>query len=128
PPENRRLSVLLVDDNVVNQKVVRYLLNKRGHDVVVAGDGKEALETAERQRFDVILMDLQMPVMGGLEATSILREREKASGRRTPIIALTAHAMNGDREFCLRSGMDGYIAKPIDERTLLAQIAQQTNR
>jgi CheY-like chemotaxis protein len=120
------LNVLLVEDNLVNRKLVLYILSKRGHQVVVASNGKEAVEAAEGQRFDLILMDVQMPVMGGLEATAILRERERAGSPRTPIIALTAHAMAGDREQFLSAGMDGYLAKPVDESTLLERIADQT--
>jgi CheY-like chemotaxis protein len=108
--------------------VVTLLLGRRGHKVQKAANGKEAIEAAAKQRFDVILMDLQMPVMGGLEATAILRRNEGASGPRTPIIALTAHAMNGDRELCLKAGMDGFLAKPIDESALLAQIAEHIHR
>ena len=110
------------------RKVVFHLLSKRGHNVVTAANGKEAIEAAEKQRFDLILMDVQMPVMGGLEATAILRERERAGAHRTPIIALTAHAMTGDREQFLSAGMDGYLAKPVNESTLLERIAEQTGR
>ncbi len=124
--DSRKLNILLADDNLINQKVVMYLLGKHGHNVVMAGNGREALDTAAKQSFDLILMDVQMPVMGGIEATAILRQRERANGVRTPIIALTAHAMNSDRERCLQAGMDGYLAKPIDEGALLAQIAEQT--
>jgi CheY-like chemotaxis protein len=126
--DSRALNILVVDDNMVNQKVVTQLLGRRGHKVVQAGNGKEAIEAAAEQRFDVILMDVQMPVMGGLEATAILRRNEGASGPRTPIIALTAHAMNGDRELCINAGMDGFLAKPIDESALLAQIAEHIHR
>jgi signal transduction histidine kinase/ActR/RegA family two-component response regulator len=125
--DSRELSILLVDDNPVNQKVVAQLLARRGHNVAVAGNGREAIETAAERRFDVILMDLQMPVMGGLEAAAILRKQERARGRRTPIIALTAHAAAEDRERCLAAGMDGYLVKPIEEKALLAQIAERTN-
>ena len=128
PPslDSRTLNILLADDNLVNQKVVTHLLGRRGHNVVVAVDGREAVETAEKQRFDLILMDVEMPVMSGLEATAILRRRERTANARTPIIALTAHVMKEDRERCLSAGMDGYLAKPIDEGALLAQIAEHT--
>jgi len=103
------LSILLAEDNRVNQLLMVRLLELRGHRVTVAGDGRVALDEAERFAFDVILMDVQMPEMDGLEATRLLRER----GVRTPIIAMTAHAMQGDREKCLTAGMSGYVTKPI---------------
>src|SRR6202022_1671902 len=89
------------------------LLEKRGHRVVVAGNGREALDALEKGNFDLVLMDVQMPEMDGLEATASIREKEKTSGLHQPIIALTAHAMKGDREKCLAAGMDGYLTKPI---------------
>ena len=107
------LRVLLVEDNLVNQRLGMRLLEKRGHSVVVAGNGRETLTAFERGGFDLILMDLQMPEMDGFEATTAIREWEKASGNRVPIVALTAHAMKGDREKCLAAGMDGYLTKPI---------------
>ncbi len=107
------LRVLLAEDNPVNQRLAVRLLEKRGHAVVVARDGREALEAFERERFDAVLMDVQMPEMNGLEATAAIREKERATSRYTPIIAMTAHAIKGDRERCLEAGMDGYIAKPI---------------
>jgi two-component system, sensor histidine kinase and response regulator len=107
------LEVLLVEDGVVNQQLALRLLEKKGHRVTVASNGKEALDALEQRAFDVVLMDLQMPEMGGLEATAILREREKGTGRRLPIIAMTAHALRGDEERCLQAGMDGYVSKPI---------------
>src|SRR5262249_11300875 len=103
----RLLRVLLAEDNPVNQKLAQRLLQKMGHTVVVANNGLEAVEAAGCEEFDVVLMDVQMPVMGGFEATAALREREKPAGPRLPIIALTAHAMKGDRERCLGGGMDG---------------------
>ena len=103
------LSILLAEDNRVNQLLMVRLLEGRGHQVTVAGDGRAALEAAERRGFDVILMDVQMPELDGLEATRILRER----GVRAPIIAMTAHAMQGDRDKCLRAGMNGYVSKPV---------------
>lgn len=107
------LRVLLAEDNLVNQRLGMRLLEKRGHSVVVAGNGRETLTAFERGGLNLILMDLQMPVMDGFEATAAIREREKASGNRVPIVALTAHAMKGDREKCLAAGMDGYLTKPI---------------
>jgi signal transduction histidine kinase/CheY-like chemotaxis protein len=123
--EARKLSILLADDSLVNQKLIVHALDKRGHIVVVAGNGREALKLADKQRFDLILMDVQMPVMGGLEAAAILRERERAGLPRTPIIALTPHAQAGDREQLLKAGMDAYLAKPIDEGRLIEKIAEQ---
>lgn len=107
------LRVLLAEDNPVNQRLVVRLLEKRGHAIIVARDGREALEAFERERFDAVLMDVQMPDMNGLEATAAIREKERATSRYTPIIAMTAHAIKGDRERCMEAGMDGYIAKPI---------------
>jgi two-component system, sensor histidine kinase and response regulator len=110
--------VLLAEDNPVNQRLAVRLLEKRGHSVVVAGNGREALEALEKQSFDLVFMDVQMPEMDGLEATAAIREKEKGSGVHRPIIALTAHAMKGDRERCLASGMDGYLTKPIRPQEL----------
>jgi len=107
------LRILLAEDNPINQQVALRSLQKRGHSIVVAGNGREALDALERDCFDVVLMDLQMPVMDGFEATAAIREKEKATGAHVPIIAMTAHAMKGDEEICLRAGMDGYISKPI---------------
>ena len=107
------LRVLLAEDNAVNQRLAMRLLEKRGHRVTVAGNGREALEALEKEKFDLVFMDVQMPEMDGLEATAVIRENEKSSGRHQPIIARTAHAMKGDREKCLAAGMDGYLTKPI---------------
>ena len=108
------LSVLLAEDNLINQHLVKRLLEKRGHAVTLAGSGREALEHVETEPFDVILMDVQMPDMDGLEATARIREIEKRRRTYTPIVALTAHTMKGDRERCLAAGMDQFINKPID--------------
>jgi len=123
PPDQRSepassLNILLAEDGLVNQKVAVNLLEQRGHKVTVANDGREAVDALERKSFDAVLMDIQMPAMDGLEATGIIRRREKASGGYIPIIAMTAHAMEGDRERCLEAGMDAYIAKPIRAREL----------
>jgi signal transduction histidine kinase/ActR/RegA family two-component response regulator len=118
----RALSVLLAEDNPVNQLLALRLLEKHGHTVTPAVNGLEALEILTRQTFDVVLMDVQMPEMGGFEATAAIREREAGTGRRQPIVAMTAHALQGDRERCLNGGFDGYIAKPISERELFAAI------
>jgi signal transduction histidine kinase/CheY-like chemotaxis protein len=109
-----KLKLLLAEDNVVNQKVATTLLQKQGHTVVVANDGLEALQHWEAEAFDAILMDVDMPNMNGYEATRHIRDFEKSSGGHISIIAMTAHAMQGAREECLRQGMDGYLSKPID--------------
>jgi two-component system, sensor histidine kinase and response regulator len=114
------LRILLAEDNLVNQRLAVRLLEKRGHQVVVAGNGREALEALEKGHFDLVFMDVQMPEMDGLEATSAIRAKEKSSGLRQTIIALTAHAMTGDREKCLDGGMDGYLTKPIRPQELNA--------
>jgi PAS domain S-box-containing protein len=149
PAPARPLRVLLAEDNAVNQKLAVRLLEKRGHQVVVAGNGREALAaifgegtgvggqgSGVREEslltpdpcpltpvpFDVVLMDVQMPEMGGFEATAVIRQRERTSGGHLPVIAMTAHAMKGDRERCLEAGMDGYVAKPVQARALYQAI------
>ncbi len=112
------LRVLLAEDNLVNQRLAVRLLEKRGHRVVVAATGLEALQALEKESFDLVLMDVQMPEMDGLEATAAIREKEKGSGLHQAVVALTAHAMKGDREKCLASGMDGYLSKPIRPQEL----------
>jgi signal transduction histidine kinase/CheY-like chemotaxis protein len=107
------LRILLAEDNAVNQKVAVRTLQKQGHSVTVASSGRVVLELLKQQTFELILMDVQMPEMDGMEATRNIREQEKITGRHIPIIALTAHAMSGDRERCLAAGMDGYTTKPI---------------
>jgi CheY-like chemotaxis protein len=121
-PPGRALRVLLAEDNAVNQRLAVRLLQKAGHSVVVAGNGAEALAALEREPFDVVLMDVQMPQMDGFEATAAVRAREAGTGRRQPIVAMTAHAMKGDRERCLEAGMDGYVSKPIQGEQLWAAI------
>jgi PAS domain S-box-containing protein len=148
------LRVLLVEDNPANQKLATYILQDRGHEVEIAGDGQEAIDLAERNRYDVILMDVQMPGMNGLEATAAIREREAEKGleirdwgldtlkppispdskplipnhqspipsRRVPIIAMTAHAMKGDRDRCLAAGMDGYLSKPVNASEMIGLV------
>jgi PAS domain S-box-containing protein len=123
-PKPRALKVLLAEDNPVNQKLVLTLLTKRGHQAAVASEGRQALEMVKSQEFDLVLMDVQMPVMDGLEATAAIRKLEEGTGRRVPIIALTAHAMKGDREKFLAAGMDDYLAKPIDPRTMFRVIEE----
>ena len=114
--------ILLAEDNIVNQRVAVGLLTRRGHSVDVANNGLEALDKLDKGTYDVVLMDIQMPEMGGIEATAAIREREAATGRHTRIVAMTAHAMAGDRERYLASGMDGYLSKPIDQQTLFAAV------
>jgi signal transduction histidine kinase/DNA-binding response OmpR family regulator len=125
-PTLRPLQILLAEDNPVNQMVAVAILSKRGHVVRVAPNGREALQALERERFDLVLMDLQMPVMGGFEATAAIRALEKARGGHLPIIALTAHAMKGDRELCLAAGMDGYLTKPIKPLVLIQEVERLT--
>jgi CheY-like chemotaxis protein len=118
--EARSRSVLLAEDHKVNQQVAVRLLSRRGHRVTVVANGQEVLDALDHASFDLVLMDLQMPTMGGLEATARIREREAGSGRRLPIVAMTAHAMTGDRERCLAADMDDYLSKPIDSAALYA--------
>jgi len=121
-PRDRR-TVLLAEDNPINQRVVIGLLQKRGHDVIVANNGAEALAALEQRSFDLVLMDVQMPDMGGFEATKEIRLRE-GTERRTRIVAMTAHAMAGDRERCLAAGMDAYLTKPINPEALFATVEE----
>ncbi len=123
PRTARPLRVLLAEDNLVNQKLAVRLLEKEGHAVTVVGDGRAALDAIAGADFDVVLMDVQMPVMGGFEATAALRERERGSGRHLPVVATTAHAMKGDREQCEAAGMDAYVSKPIQPRELFRVLA-----
>jgi len=113
-----RVRVLLVEDNAVNQMVAQALLERRGFEVVVAGNGREGAELFQRGRFDLVLMDIQMPEMDGFEALAAIRALEEGTGRRTPVVALTAHALKEDRERCLAAGMDDYLSKPIEASRL----------
>jgi two-component system sensor histidine kinase/response regulator len=117
-----KLSILVAEDNRVNQALAVRLLEKQGHTVALAATGKAALEAIEKQAFDLVLMDIQMPEMDGIEATRAIRLREKSSGIRLPIIAVTANAMIGDEAHCLESGMDGYLSKPLSPKDLFAVI------
>lgn len=116
------LRILLAEDNLVNRLVTVRLLEKQGHTLDIAVDGNEAVAKGKAGNFDLILMDVQMPGMDGFEATAALREIDAARGRHVPIIAMTAHALKGDRERCLAAGMDGYISKPFKVEELLTQI------
>jgi two-component system, sensor histidine kinase and response regulator len=132
PKDQRPLHILLAEDNPVNQKIAAILIEKRGHSVVIAGDGEEAVSILETQQarerpFDIVLMDVQMPKMDGLAATAVIREREKNRSEHIPIIALTAHAMKGDRETCLQAGMDAYVPKPLKADELFATISKFTD-
>ena len=119
-----RLKILLAEDNVVNQRLARKILERHGHQVVTNSNGREAVESLDREEFDIVLMDVQMPEMDGLEATALIRRREIAIGRRVPIVAITAHATRDDEEKCLQAGMDGYVSKPIQADRLLNTIEQ----
>jgi len=123
----RSLDVLLVEDSPINQKVAVHLLERLGHRVALACDGKQAVQATEDMAFDVVLMDVQMPEMDGLEATRLIREREARSGGHVPIIAMTAHAMAEDRTRCLDAGMDDYVPKPIHRERLIDTIRRQTS-
>ncbi len=114
----KNLKILLAEDNLVNQKIAAKMLEKKGWSVKGAENGKQVLEYLEQEKFDVILMDAQMPVLDGFEATRLIRQAEKKTGQHIPIVALTAHAMLGDRQKCLDAGMDGYVSKPIDRQKL----------
>jgi CheY-like chemotaxis protein len=112
------LSILVAEDNLVNQRLAVRMLEKRGHRVSVAGNGQEALDALAREDFDIVFMDVQMPEMDGITATSVLRQREQDSSKHQVVIALTAHAMKSDEERCLAAGMDGYLSKPIRPQAL----------
>ena len=120
-PENP-LRILVAEDLPFNQKFILRLLQRRGHQVTLVENGKQAIDAINRTSFDLVLMDVQMPEMDGLEATRIIRQQEKSSGNHVPIIAMTAHAMKGDRDRCIAAGMDNYISKPISSETLLRTI------
>ncbi len=124
----RALKVLIAEDNYANQTFALHILQKAGHEVVLAENGVKALAALEREVFDLVLMDLQMPVMGGFEATAVIRQREKQSGTRVPIIAFTAHAMKEDQQRCLEAGMDAYLSKPIRAKDLLDAIEELANK
>jgi CheY-like chemotaxis protein len=120
--ERRKLRILLAEDNPVNQLVASRLLEKQGHHVVACGNGRQALERLDQERFDLILMDVEMPEIDGFEATATIRMKEATTGARIPIIAMTAHALKGDRDRCLAAGMDDYVSKPIQPSALFEAI------
>jgi two-component system, sensor histidine kinase and response regulator len=122
-PARAPLRILVAEDNLVNQKVLGRLLEKLGHSAVLTSDGEEALDAFEREAFDLILMDIQMPGMNGYDAARAIRARERNTGAHVPIIAVTAHAMKGDRELCLDAGMDDHLSKPIQARELRERLA-----
>lgn len=122
------LNILLVEDNLLNQRIVTFSLKKFNHEVIIANNGVEAVERFREKKFDVILMDIMMPVMDGLEATIKIREEEllNKTERRTPIIALTANTMDNDRDKCISYGMDDFLAKPFDIeklKTIFSELA-----
>jgi len=123
----RKLRILLAEDNVVNQKVASRILEKSGYQVDVVSNGQEAVEAVKNSTYDLVFMDVQMPEMDGLKATKVIREIEKESGKHVPIIAMTAHAMKGDKERCLEAGMDDYIPKPIQPQDVIDTIERWTN-
>jgi len=117
--------ILVADDNPVNQKVALRMLEKLGYEAVVVTNGREALEALETLACDLVLMDISMPEMNGLEATLEIRRREQATGRHVPVIAMTEYALLGDREKCFEAGMDDYVSKPVQPAELAAAIGRQ---
>ena len=123
PPRDkadRSVRVLVAEDNLVNQQLVVQLLEMRGHSVTLAQNGREVLAALEKDSFDVVLMDVNMPEMNGYQTTAAIRECEKGNGRHVPIIAITGLAMKGDRERCLQAGMDAFLCKPLRSQELFA--------
>jgi CheY-like chemotaxis protein len=120
----KSLHILVVDDNPINSRLAKILVEKQGHTAVVAASGSHALRALAQESFDLALMDVQMPEMDGFEATQAIREGERGTLKHLPIIAMTAHAMSGDRERCLAAGMDAYVTKPVDRRKLFTAIAE----
>ncbi len=121
-PEELPLNILLAEDNTVNQRLAKRMLEKRGHSIDIVSNGQEAIDAVANSKYDVVLMDMQMPEMDGLEATQIIRRAEANNGHHIPIIALTANAMKRDRDACLAAGMDAYISKPINPEKLFEEI------
>jgi CheY-like chemotaxis protein len=124
----RPLRILLAEDNKVNQRLVVVLLERAGHEVYVVENGQRAMAAWEREKFDAILMDVQMPHMDGLAATSAIRRMERTTGERIPIVALTANAMKGDRERCMEAGCDEYLSKPLGRKELLSTLNNLAGR
>jgi CheY-like chemotaxis protein/HPt (histidine-containing phosphotransfer) domain-containing protein len=124
PLRSRSFHILLAEDNLVNQRLVTHLLGSRGYTVEVVCTGAEVLSALERHAFDLVLMDIQMPEMDGFEATAAIRAWERTTNHHIPIVAMTAHAMRGDREKCLDAGMDAYMSKPMTAAVLYATIDQ----
>jgi CheY-like chemotaxis protein len=122
------LRILLTEDHIINQRVALLILERQGHSVVLANNGREAVAATAKEPFALVLMDVQMPEMDGLEAASAIRNQEKGTGRHVPIIAMTAHARNEDRERCLAAGMDDYISKPIRAAKLLEMIEKHSTQ
>ena len=126
------LKVLLAEDNEVNQRIALAMLKRLGHRAVLVPNGQAAVDQTEREAFDVVLMDVQMPELNGLDAATMIRRRERYTGQALPIIALTAHAMEGDKERCLASGMNAYLSKPLTlvdlKAALDAVVAQKAAR
>ncbi|MEP7338164.1 MAG: response regulator, partial [Acidobacteriota bacterium] len=127
PSENGGLRILLAEDNIVNQRLVIRLLEKQGHTIIVANNGREAVKALEQEHFDIVLMDMQMPEMDGFEATAKIRKQEQLTGARIPIIVMTANVMQGDRERCLEAGMDAYVSKPVQPDKLFKAMAEFTS-
>ena len=119
--------MLVAEDNIVNQKIIAALLARRGQNTVLVANGREAIDAWRREPFDAIFMDVQMPEMDGFEATAAIRAAERGTGAHIPIVAMTAHAMSGDRERCLAAGMDDYVAKPISVKELDRILLQVTH-
>jgi CheY-like chemotaxis protein len=119
--------VLVAEDNAVNQKIVCRILQKHGYQVTMASDGRKALAALDREHFDLVLMDVQMPEMDGFETTAAIRAREQDTGAHLPIIAMTAHAMKGDQERCIAAGMDSYISKPLEVVKLIELLEKFSN-
>jgi CheY-like chemotaxis protein len=129
PRQTRRYRILLAEDNLINQMVAKRMLENQGHTITTARDGKETLEIWKRGTFDLVLMDLHMPVMDGLKATASIRrqERTQKDSGHIPIIAMTARVLAGDRELCMEAGMDGYIPKPLDPEFMFGTIDRVVN-
>ncbi len=120
----KNMQILLAEDNAINQRLATCLLERHGHRVVIASNGREAVTALAAQQFDLVLMDIQMPEMDGLEATACIRAQERTTGTHIPIVAVTASTTLGDRERCLAAGMDAYVSKPIKSGELFKAIAE----